>query len=573
MNSLFTRKHGRWLIKLIIGACLIYACTALTRQVQAAFLNYQVKTMTAEMKDLKMKSMCVGRFLIDVPADAEVSYRRAMIAGWSIATYEETDEQFAARVEKKETQLSSERNERGSPSLERTHQVDKNGVHGRIHVFGREWIRGLPNEPLSENVRIEAMIRVQKHSFNLSIKYADDIDLKELAELVTQFRSREENEIPTEAGFCFDGGFITEPITVAQKERTTMFIGLNGHPDVSIMLDMTAGIITPKTLLQRDAAASIGDENRSRFHTFRRGARPWNGEAGEEVLERVHEFNGNYGHSFMWELIHNKTDNVFTPLMSLEMTTGNGRPGTTVDASLTDAEALVLWDKMLSSLRVRPIVAAKPVAVTPPQVPLGTWVRANEVCPQTGWWECKDGDAGISIVGGRQQYYRAGEGMAQAVQLIPTTPWQRLTGQRPAVTSNIPTPWKLVSRRQSPRSLSGVTRTRPASGPADGGAGLPDARHDLSLMPGTIAESGMACPASGWWRCADAQALDGTRWFGRGQILPVATLPQRLSLLERFKSTPTVASRNAAWIFVRDDDGASVTLEDLADSEGTDTQA
>jgi len=59
----------------------------------------------------------------------------------------------------------------------------------------------------------------------------------------------------------------------------------------------------------------------------------------------------------MWELIHNKTDNVFTPLMSFELSTGHGQPGATVDSSLTDAQALVLWDKMLSSLRIRPIVA------------------------------------------------------------------------------------------------------------------------------------------------------------------------------------------------------------------------
>jgi len=389
MIPLPNRKHGRWLAKLVIAACLILACIALTRKVQAAFLDYQVKTMTTEMKDLKMKPMCVGRFLIDIPADAEVSYRGAMISGWSIAAYDnETDEQFASRVEKKETQLAGEKNERGMPNLESTHQVDKNGVHGKIHVFGREWIRGLPNEPLSENIRIEAMIRVQKHSFNLTIKYSDDNDLEKLAQLVTQFRSREENEIPTEAGYCFDGGFITEPITAKQTERTTMFVGLNGHPDVSIALNMIAGITTPRTLLERDAAASIGDENRSRFHIFRRGPRPWNGEPGEEVLERVHEFNGDYVHSFMWELIHNKTDSVFTPLMSFELSTGHGQPGTTVNSSLTDAEALALWDKMLSSLRVRPVVAAKPVAVAPPQVPLGTLADSGMACPASGWWRC-----------------------------------------------------------------------------------------------------------------------------------------------------------------------------------------
>lgn len=443
MNKVLPRKHSKWLVKFIVAGCLILACIALMRKVQAAFLNYQVNTMTDEMKDLKMKPMCVGRFLIDVPADAEVSYRGAMISGWSIVTYEETDEQFATRVEKKEAKLSNEKNERGGPSLENTQQINKNGVHGKIHVFGREWIRGLPDEPISENVRIEAMIRAKKHSFNLTIEYSDDNDLNKLAELATQFRSREENEIPTEAGYCFEGGFITEPITAKQTERTTMFVGLNGHPDVSIALSMIAGITTPRTLLQRDADAPTINANRSRFHSLRRGARAFNGEPGEEILDRVHEFNGNYCHSFMWELIHNKTDNVFTPLMSFELSTGSSQPGTTVDSSLTDAQALALWDKMLSSLRVRPVVVAESVAVASTQAAMGT--RAN---------------------------------------------------------------------------------------------------------------SGMACPASGWWHCLNVLAQDNTRWFQRGQILPKASVQKQQSLLDRLKGTPDLISKPTVWEFVRIDDGA-----------------
>lgn len=417
------------------------------------------------------------------------------------------------------------------------------------------------------------MIRVQKRSFNLTIKYADDKDLKELAQLVTQFRSREENEIPTEAGFCFEGGFITEPITVRQTERTNMFVGLNGHPDVSIMLNMTAGITTNETLLERHDRTSVGDKYRSRFHLFRRGTVTLNGQAGEELLERVHELNGNYGHKFMWEAVHNKTDSVFTPDMSFEMSTGNGQPGTTVDASLTDAEALVLWNKMLSSLRVRPVVAAQPVAAAPPQVALGTWAKANEVCPHTGWWECADGDKGIAILGGRQQYYRAGEAMAQAIQLMPTTPWQRMTGQQPTFTSKMPSSWKLVNRRQSPRSASAAALPQAAIVPVAEGAGLPPAQHDAALLPGAIRESGMTCPASGWWRCVDVLALDSTRWFARGQIVPMATLRQELSWLERRNGMADVTSQPAAWEFVRHADRANDSEEQESGSDDADKLA
>jgi len=441
MTKALPRKHSRWLARLIISACLLLVCIAFTRKVQAAFLNYQVTNMTAEMQDLKMKPTCVGRFVIDLPADAEVSYRGAMVAGWSIVTYEETDEQFTARLEERENQLSGQKNERGMPSLESTRQFDGHGVYGKVRVFDRQWIPGLPHEPITEAVKAEAMIRVQKHSFNLSMKYVNDNDLKELTKLVTQFRSREENEIPAEAGFCFDGGFITEPLKVEQSERTTMFVGLNGHPDVSIALSMIAGITTPKTLLQRDADAPTINANRSRFHTLQRGARALNGEPGEEILDRVHESNGNYCHSFRWELIRNKTDNVFTPLMSFELSTGNSQPGTTVDSSLTDAHALALWDKMLSSLRVRPVVAAKPVA-----------------------------HAHVAL--------------------------------------------------------------------------------------GTRADSGMPCPASGWWRCMDALAQDSMRSFQHGQILPKTSVQKQQSLLDRLKGTPDLISKPTVWEFVRIDDGA-----------------
>jgi len=458
MTKALPRKHSRWLARLIISACLLLVCIAFTRKVQAALLNYQVTNMTAEMQDLKMKPTCVGRFVIDLPADAEVSYRGAMVAGWSIVTYEETDEQFTARLEERENQLSGQKNERGMPSLESTRQFDGHGVYGKVRVFDRQWIPGLPHEPITEAVKAEAMIRVQKHSFNLSMKYVNDNDLKELTKLVTQFRSREENEIPAEAGFCFDGGFITEPLKVEQSERTTMFVGLNGHPDVSIALSMIAGITTPKTLLQRDADAPTINANRSRFHTLRRGARALNGEPGEEILDRVHEFNGNYCHSFMWELIHNKTDSVFTPQMSFELSTGHSESGTTVDSSLTDAQALALWDKMLSSLRVRPVVAAKPVA-----------------------------HAHVAL--------------------------------------------------------------------------------------GTRADSGMPCPASGWWRCMDALAQDSMRSFQHGQILPKTSVQKQQSLLDRLKGTPDLISKPTVWEFVRIDDGAKGSPEQALGHGSTDKPA
>ena len=64
------------------------------------------------------------------------------------------------------------------------------------------------------------------------------------------------------------------------------------------------------------------------------------------------------------------------------------------------------------------------------------------------------------------------------------------------------------------------------------------------LMPhrdaliGSVAQSSAACPASGWWRCDDRDALDGTRWFAAGSCLPRASFGQRVR-------------RHSSWTLVR----------------------
>lgn len=107
-------------------------------------------------------------------------------------------------------------------------------------------------------------------------------------------------------------------------------------------------------------------QNRSHFHTFRRGPLKIAGIQGEELLERISESNYTASQSFTWESIWKK-DDVFAPFLALELSTGHSRiSGQPVNPSLSDAEALALWDRMLSTLRVRPTKAAKLAAATNP---------------------------------------------------------------------------------------------------------------------------------------------------------------------------------------------------------------
>jgi hypothetical protein len=50
----------------------------------------------------KMKTVCVGRYLVDVPAQAEVSFSGAIIDGFTVETFEESDEAFSGRLAARE---------------------------------------------------------------------------------------------------------------------------------------------------------------------------------------------------------------------------------------------------------------------------------------------------------------------------------------------------------------------------------------------------------------------------------------------------------------------------------------
>lgn len=314
------------------------------------------KDMEHLMETMKMKTMCIGRFLIDVPENAIVSYRGASLSGWDISSWTETDEKFSSRLTEEEAKLKEEKNEKGGMSLEQVLDVKNEHVQGRIFVFGRKWLEMYPGGVKEESqvVAIRAFIRSGDVSYSFSAKLRDDTDVQELERIVRQLRRRSIDEIPTQSGFCLANAFLTEPLDPDDSEYTSMFVGLKEHPDLAIALSTLAGIAPQKPFLQREAENTVKNEYRSRFHTLREGPRTLAGVPGGEVMDRVDEPNGSVLHDFMWESLNTK-DNVYRPLLTLELSTGHGQPGRPVNSSLSDVEVLALWEKMSSSLRVRPI--------------------------------------------------------------------------------------------------------------------------------------------------------------------------------------------------------------------------
>jgi hypothetical protein len=283
---------------------------------------------------MNMKTLCVGRFLIDIPVTAVVSYRSASLTGWNISSWAETEDKFLARNIEQVSRLTSERNERGGLSLEQIREISNEYIRGRIFVFNRMWQETIQGgvKQTEEVISIRAFVRAQDVTYRFYAKIRWDSDIQKLEKIITQLRWRGENEIPIQAGFCFDRALVREPFDVDFAESTAVFVGLKEHPDVAIALSTMAGISPDRSLLQREADNDIKKEFRWRFHAFHEGSRIINSIPGEEVLDRVHEPNGSVLHGFMWESL-SKEDDVYRPLLTLEFSTGRGNPGKPVKAT------------------------------------------------------------------------------------------------------------------------------------------------------------------------------------------------------------------------------------------------
>jgi hypothetical protein len=406
------------------------------------------KKVAKEMTQ-KMITVCVGRFLIDLPEGAEVTFAPARVAGVTIAVQPGyTEEQYTAKLGQREQVLSQQKNEYDKVSLEKTVEANAVNFHSTILYYGRE-------KPLTEiqfgkkvagteeglSVEGSGLYNGTLYTFKAEHLASPRFE-NNVLELVKKFEARNPDFIPSQPGFCTENGLIHDPISADDVESITMFASLKGHPDVAIRLNtLVNDDRLQESLLERDAKNDVKLENRNSVKTFRRQHRVLNGIDGEEVLDKFKEANGTSAHMFMWAGM-GKLKDVLAPKVTLELETGIGRPGQPVNSSLSDDAVLELWDRITTSIRLRPTSAApkNAQADTAPQVPLGELVATGHACPQTGYWQCSELSG---IEGARPQFFRQGEQMPHAVLRGAPTLWQKLSGNAPS--HQVATVWTLVA--------------------------------------------------------------------------------------------------------------------------------
>lgn len=550
-------RRVRWVCGL---TAFVAALTSLiASSVQADYDKQKVAKMTE-----KMKTRCVGRFLIDLPADAQVTMRYGALGGFDISTSNaESEEEFAERLRLEELEIAGAVNEDGQPSLEASEEITVGAGRGKTFVYNRERTKILEDDGyiFSDSLKFLSMIRFPGVSVTGEIEWVAPRYIDRLTRILSRIRPLADGEIPSESGLCLGHIILQDPYEHDNVETVVMFAGIAGHPDVNIALSSMSGTDPAPGLLARheralDRAPVI---MRLAFSHLREHERTINGLPGEELVVRAREPNFTTGYSFQWEMA-GKQDDVHAPRLKLELESGvnpvsGGKP---VQSTLTEEAMFELWESIVTSIRPRPVAPAADAKPGRPAVALGTSALAGETCPQTGWWQCGDGGNGVSVLGGQRQFLKQGQTMPQALLLPEQTMWQRLRGVQPSYESANATLWALVDKRNSERKTQppGLEQALAASESGRISGGTAPFNH-AEMAIGSVAKTGWACPASGWWRCEDSQALDGTRWFAAGSLLPAATfraLPRRNGVAHT-----ELIHRRSAWQLVRKADSASAS--------------
>ena len=514
----------------------------------------QDKQKVARMTN-KMKTMCVGRFLIDLPVEAEVSISRGYVSGFDLSsTVQESDAEFWTRLETVESEIASGRKQNTWPmNLDKL--VGFDDAKGKIWVYNyqRTTIPKGERKIEIEDVSVRSVVRFPGLSITAS---ADGLPVsagERLEQFLKQLRPLDGDEVPVEPGFCIGHAIVRDPYEHRNTESVVLFAGLPGHPDVSIVFSTMAGTAPAPGLLERNAAAAEREPFfvRMAFTTLHEGKRIIHGLSGEELALRVRESNFTTGYSFQWEAPGKQKD-IHAPLLTLELDAGTNpvNGGKPVQSTLSEEALKELWEQIAGSIRVRPTETRSSVTPEPAIAALGTSVIAGETCPQTGWWQCSDEEVGVGIHGGQRQFLKAGQRMPQALLLPQQTLWQRLRGVQPSYESRNPSFWKLVDKRCSARLPSSPMLA--SAMVANENIGIPAGAvpYGISQVPiGSVSKTGSACPASGWWRCEDSHALDGTRWFAAGSLLPPATFRAPVPL--RGSMHREHIHRRSAWLLVR----------------------
>lgn len=441
------------LIPLAAASLLLAACDPHPKERKTPNMT----ALTPRLQPLfeKTKTVCFGRFMVDVPASATIVWGGTDVP-LGVTIYRDGVDEVKGLAQKFVDELKSEKaiylnNIPLLISVDETRQPE-----GKI-VTGYEGF-----EAMAE-LKISGFFRLNNDGVIIDarpLKRQKDEVIADIKSMARRLRQRADDEAPAEPGNCIEHFFLSDKQNPTQDdlmEHIRIGFRLKEFPDAHFSIYVAPSnphnpegdaLQTQWKRIKEDPATPDEKAALAKIKFFRestRQIRDW--KTGYEVLvrnpdeEHVHSY-----HDFQVKFTGVPHDQ-FRPYADIQFQTGvGGNAAGSTKASLTDEEAIGVWDKITSTIRLRP-TNSKLVksADTGPRLPLGELAATGRTCPQAGWWEH---DAPGPTGDSRRQHIRAGDRMPYAVAVGEPSIWQKLKGERPSYRTA--TVWKLLSYDDAP---------------------------------------------------------------------------------------------------------------------------
>ena len=444
-------------IALATTMVLITACDHNPRQ----WKSPNMTTLTPRLQPMfeKTKTICFGRFMVDVPATAAVAWGGSDVP-LGVSIYPHGVNEVKALAQKFIDELNNEKaiNHDDVPLLLSVEDMAE--PEGKI-VTGYESFQSI------NGLKINGYFKLNSDGVIIDARpLRDDRDstIADIKSIARRLRQRAENETPTEPGNCIENFFLPDSpddeknhpgelisLGFRLKEFPDAHFSIRTHPSnphdpesTSLKRQWQRVIDDPATPEEKKALAKI-----KYFRQSPREIHDW--KTGYELLLRNPNEEGVHSYHDFELRFTGVPHDPYKPYADIQLQTGvaDNAAGAT-KASLTDEEAIAVWDKITSTIRVRP-TSATPVksADAGPRLPLGELAATGRTCPQTGWWE---NDAPGLPENSRRQHIKKGERMPHAVAQGAPSLWQKLRGEQPVYRTA--TVWKLVAHGDAPPPAS-----------------------------------------------------------------------------------------------------------------------
>ncbi|MEN3109824.1 T6SS immunity protein Tli4 family protein [Uliginosibacterium paludis] len=306
----------------------------------------------------KTRPVCFGRFVMDVPANADLIFG-GQAFGPNIETFENGSKDLKKLASSKKTELEAIKHREEVGSLFRS-EVDGPTEGSWTLLF---W----SSRNSTYTTDVWGYLSAPPHGF-LYKGLASPIDgrplegeVKKLTYVANNLRARQPDEVPTEPGVCLDLGFIKDD---GGKFQEIFNIGLRfpSLPDVSFSISSNKDARRDTSFEERRNEAKKAALMHAplatlfgKVKTLREGKHDVFRWKGDEALFRrpLDDERKGVWHEFQFEYPGIRYDH-HNPGWEAALFTGvKGNTAGAQASSLTDDEAIALWDRLLATVRLR----------------------------------------------------------------------------------------------------------------------------------------------------------------------------------------------------------------------------